>query len=250
MKATDKTAMKILFAACLVIMFTPIFFAAFISCEKINTTDEEIIDTLIYDNRLFISELGGRDVLIDTTFDLFVLGSDYKGREGLNLFLRDADSVGRVNHYIESFSGNIIRTHIKNVKQNLGCNDNAIGNNNVETITCNEQKIIDIVNSMSANLFYVDAVAVFANGKGHGSHSGGKIFIIGTGNHISMPFCEFYEGLQKKYGHEFGHLFGLSHENTTLHFMNDGTSGGCDAGDIYTLWQQEIIIHYIDSITN
>lgn len=222
----------------------------FSKCEKVfNPSEEEVIDTTIYDKRFRTWDWAERD-LVDTLFDLVFIGSNYKGNSGLNLFLSDVDSVRPVINYIESFSGHPMRITLKNSKQNLQCNDNAIGNNNVETIVCNEQKIINIVNDISLEFFNVDAVCVFVNGKGHGSHSGAQIFIIGTGNHTSTSFCYFYEGLRKKFGHEFGHRFGLQHENTTLHFMNDGVNGGCAAGDTYTSWQQQIIINYMDSIIN
>lgn len=246
----DNKALKILFGICITIMLAPIFLAALLtSCEKDDVViiQEEAIDTTIYDSRLDLSGWLQRDV-VDTMFDLVIIGADYKGNAGLNLFLTDVNNVRPVINYIESFSGDSIRVTVRNVKQNLQCRDNLIGNNNVQTIGCDELKIIDFVNHVAEGIFYVDAVAVLVNGKGHGSHSGSKIFIIGTGSHASVPTCPFYEGLRKKFGHEFGHLFGLSHENTTLHFMNDGVNGGCAAGDTYTLWQQQIIINYIDSV--
>lgn len=235
----------------------------FLGCEKITiiiqeqtgedfVTDTIVIDTTIYDARVFTStERAG-----DGYFDIIILGDGFKGRDGLTLFLHDAAiSRAALMGTFASFDPTCFidtskaKFHYRNVKQNLGCDDNTGIN---EGVSCSTTKIISAATDISSGLFTIDAVGVLMNGKGHGGSDGDKIFVCGLGNHTGSTFCSFVQAFKGKLTHEFLHCYvGPDHINSPQNRMSGCVNGCCYVWDAPVLPQHQVLFaNKFNSIIN
>lgn len=235
--------------------FAFILLAVFVSCNQKQGQHEEpaVIDTAIYDAKFSESFIGRIE---DKWFDVIILGDGYKGRGGLDLFLFDAN-LGRKTllegftkfdtaNYIDTSK---VRFHFRNVKQNLGCDDNTGLN---EGVSCSVDKIKSVAKDMTNNfsLFTPDHIAVFMNGKVHGGSDGALISVEGFGEHITVPsvcpdggrLTGFYRGAMGKLEHEFWHTYiCMCHIEVPSNKLSGCVNGCCYILNSPLLLQHQVI---------
>ena len=232
----------------------------FFSCEREKSAprEEEIIDSTIYDSKYL--QASDARAAGDGYYDYLIEGDNYKGREGLNLFVQDGEqgrkALLKELARIADSSGNKIdtsriRVHLRNSKQSLGCNDNVgLG----EGMICNAGKVVSIAAEVSNNLFTVDRIIVFANGKRSGGADASLTIIsVGMGNHTGNPACSYQQQtFDGKMWHELGHTYtGFDHILLPPNKMGSCTNNCCDEGIRAFLPQhQHLIVTRINSIIN
>lgn len=178
-------------------------------------------------------------------YNIVILGSNYKGRNGQTLFAQNLASAQEALFATAPFNTlqPNIRIYAAISKQNLGCDSSHSGFN--EGFVCNPAKVMNAAASLVGSNF-VDKIIVLANGEGHGGADGDLIAAVGLGNQASSQFCTFVQAaFYGKMMHELGHNFlGPSHVEGTK--MGSCTNGCCAIWNIpFSTTQQETITNSI-----
>lgn len=237
---------KIYYIAIIVTLSMGYFYA----CERENsaTPDEEIIDTVIYDSKYLQRDTSR--AIGDGYYDFVFLFDQFKGRNGLTLAISDFNyariSLLNTLATITDTAGNhidtsLVRVHFRNVKQNLGCDDNVSLN---EGMMCNISKVISTANDVANNLFTVDRIGVFANGKRSGGSDVSTIFVTGLFDHADSFGCPFYQwAFDGMMQHELGHTYiGYDHILIPANKMGSCTNKCCQEGEYPFLPQHQHLI--------
>lgn len=226
-----------------------------VSCEKDDlntqittapgTEFKEAIDTIIPDHKANIKSVSRSG---DGYYDFVIIGYNYKGQNGMNLFLQDKEySRYALMYWFGTFDiqykidTNLIRVTYVNTKKNLSCNDNVSLN---EGVLCNEEMVMKVALDAVNGQFTIDRIGVFMNEKGSGGSNGSNMFFVGLGNHVNQ-WCGFnHAAFDGKMWHELSHTYYYYHVDS---ICNKGagtfTTNGCCG-----LWNCPVIPFYQDLI--
>lgn len=221
----------------------------FFACEKINIAPEwgSVYHVRAVDDSTNAPFIDSSSRAGDGYCTIVFLGTKKRGSYTNSLFLKDVDSAKAAIMATAPFRGrNNIRFYAKKINGDLGCHDDVTGSNNVETIGCDQTKVINAARGVTSN--QIDIIVVLASAYGHGSFDGTIICAIGLGSHAPGPTCTFeqasYHGKLMK---EIGRRFNLAQQDTVGSKMNSGTSGGCDIWYFpFTQSEQAIIASQLD----
>lgn len=254
-KITDKTALKILFALCVTIMFAPIFFAAFISCEKTeeNSATEipefkEVQTTVTLDSLYRWAGVDRNLRAGDGNFKFVWVGDGFSNQNNWffdSLCNRQEAFLKTVYPFDSLWQNSKLSFERKLAKGNFNCV--VLG---FEALDCNWSKVNKAVLSSQP-----DHIHVFAYNQGYGTGNGG-ISVTGVGNTDLITatwFCLYYWREERISGHEIGHGLGCDHALTPTYpanLMSQATNGGCELGSVFLPHQHPTILNHINSRIN